>query len=88
MKRLIFFLLLLCLAGCGSEAYNNRGISWDEKGEYDKAIADYSAHIRLKPDDGYRAYLGRAVAYGSKGDRVSYERDLSQAKLRGYKDPE
>ena len=71
-----------------TNAYLERGGVYSKKREYDKAIADYSAHIRLKPDDGYRAYLGRAVAYGSKGDRVSYERDLSQAKLRGYKDPE
>ena len=30
-------------------AYNNRGIAWRDKKEYDKAIADYNEAIRLDP---------------------------------------
>ena len=30
-------------------AYSNRGCVWDEKKEYDKAIADYDAAIRIDP---------------------------------------
>ena len=42
MKRLILFLLLLCLAGCGSEAYTNRGIAYQKIGEKTKADADFA----------------------------------------------
>ena len=41
MKQLTVCLLLLCLAGYGSEGYTNRGIAYAQKSEYEKAIADY-----------------------------------------------
>ncbi len=28
----------------------NRGSAWDDKGEYDRAIEDYTAALRIKPD--------------------------------------
>ena len=31
-------------------AYYNRGFAYEEKGEHDQAIADYTEAIRLKPD--------------------------------------
>ena len=48
-------------------AYNNRGDAYANKGDYDKAIADYTEAIRLKPDYAY-AYYGRGKAYAEKGD--------------------
>ena len=48
-------------------AYNNRGIAYDEKGEYDKAIADCSEAIRLDPKTA-AAYSNRGLAYADKGD--------------------
>jgi tetratricopeptide (TPR) repeat protein len=50
-----------------AEAYYNRGLAFDSKGEHDKAIADFGEAIRLKPDFGY-AYDGRGVAEYLKGD--------------------
>ncbi len=46
-------------------AYNNRGTVYDEKGEYDRAIADYGQALRLKPDYPH-AYKnrGRMQFYG------------------------
>jgi lipoprotein NlpI len=41
-------------------AFHNRGDRYLRKGEGDKAIADYDAAIRLKPDD--------AVAFNNRGD--------------------
>ena len=32
-----------------ADAYNQRGIAWKNKGEIDKAIADYSQSIRTDP---------------------------------------
>ena len=49
MKRLIFFLLLLCFAGYGSEAYTNRGIAYGQKGEYEKAMECYQAVLDFFP---------------------------------------
>src|SRR5580658_9971929 len=41
-------------------AFHNRGDRYLGKGERDKAIADYDAAIRLRPDD--------AVAFNNRGD--------------------
>jgi hypothetical protein len=30
----------------------HRGLAWTDKGDYDRAIADYSAAIRLNPKKG------------------------------------
>ena len=43
------------------------------KGDYDRAIADYDRAIQLKPDYA-DAYVGRGVAYGEKGD---YDRAIA-----------
>lgn len=40
--------------------FTSRGILWQDKKEYDKAIADYSEAIRLDPENG--------IAYGNRGD--------------------
>ena len=42
-------------------AYNRRGIAYGKKGEFDKAIADFTEAIRLKPDFAV-AYLNRGIA--------------------------
>ena len=59
-------------------AFNNRGIVYDHKGEYDRAIADYDRAIELVPNDA-TAYNNRGVAYGKKGDYDRAIRDYDQA---------
>jgi tetratricopeptide (TPR) repeat protein len=54
-------------------AYNSRGNLWQWKGEYDRAIADYTAAISINPKYS-RAYIGRGVAYAEKHD---YDRALA-----------
>ena len=60
-------------------AYNNRGVAWKNKGEYDLAIADYNTAIKL--DKNYvSAYSNRGVALYRKGDNdralVEYNKAL------------
>jgi tetratricopeptide (TPR) repeat protein len=47
-------------------SYYNRGYAWDEKGEYDKAIADYTMAIELNPKF-TEAYYNRGNAWEFKG---------------------
>ncbi|MDE0017857.1 MAG: tetratricopeptide repeat protein [Candidatus Poribacteria bacterium] len=47
--------------------YNNRGIDYGEKGEYDLAIEDFTKAIELKPDYAI-AYNNRGAVYRSKGE--------------------
>ena len=51
-----------------SFAYTNRGNAYDDKGEYDLAIADFNKAIALNPNDAY-AYNNRGVTYEKNGDK-------------------
>ncbi len=46
-------------------AYNNRGVAYKNKGQYDRAIEDYNKAIALDPNDA-SAYTNRGVAYNEK----------------------
>ena len=61
-----------------AEAYYGRGCGYGEKGDYDKAIADYTEAIRLDPKFA-TAYYGRGVAYGEKGDYDKAIADYTEA---------
>ncbi|MGH6977268.1 MAG: tetratricopeptide repeat protein, partial [Stellaceae bacterium] len=43
-------------------AFYNRGTAFSAKGQYDRAIADFSQALKLDPDDGI-SYIGRGNAY-------------------------
>ena len=64
-----------------AEAYVGRGRSYLSMGEHDKAIADLTQGIQLKPDDFsvYFAYQWRALAYAFKGDMKSAAQDRAKA---------
>ncbi len=49
-----------------SHVYNNRGIGFGQKQLFDLAISDFSAAIRLSPEN-YQAYRNRGNAYYQKG---------------------
>ena len=59
-------------------AYNNRGMTYNGTGEYDRAIADYSEAIRLNPKDP-AAYNNRGNAYSRKGEYDRAIADLNEA---------
>src|SRR5262249_51849600 len=47
-------------------AYVNRGVSYKNKGDFDRAIADYNQAIALDPRDSV-VYFNRGYAYSGKG---------------------
>ena len=58
--------------------YCNRGIAYRHKGEYDKAIADYTEAIRLDPKYA-KAYNNRGIAYRHKGEFDKAIADYTEA---------
>ena len=56
-----------------AKGYLDRAVEYYNKGDYDRAIADYTQAIRLDPNDA-NAYSYRAIAYNYKGD---YDRAIA-----------
>ena len=54
--------------------YNNRGLAYMQKGDFDHAIADFSQAMRLYPMKSASAFNNRAMAYAGKGQ---YDRALA-----------
>ena len=65
-------------AGRPSINYNNRGYAYRDKGDTDRAIADFNEAIRLDPKNAI-AYTNRGLAYGDKGDTDRAIADLTEA---------
>ena len=59
-------------------AHHERGLAYRSKGDFDRAIADYSEAIRLDPKLA-AAYNNRGNAYKNKGDFDRAIADLSEA---------
>jgi len=47
-------------------AYNNRGLTYDDMGRFDEAIADFDKAIALAPSD-HQAYTNRGMLFGKTG---------------------
>jgi tetratricopeptide (TPR) repeat protein len=58
--------------------YNNRGIAYNNQGDYDRAIADYTEAIRLDPKYA-GAFSNRGTAYRNKGDNGRAIADYTEA---------
>jgi hypothetical protein len=61
-----------------SVVYNNRGNAWDKKGDYGKAIADYTKAIEINPRYA-SAYYTRSIAWGKKGNSDRAIADYTKA---------
>ena len=61
-----------------AKAYNNRGVAYYKKGDYDRAIADYNEALRLDPKDA-SAYNNRGSAYAGEGDHDRAIADYNEA---------
>jgi tetratricopeptide (TPR) repeat protein len=58
--------------------YARRGSAYHDRREYDRAIADYTKIIEIKPRDAV-AYNNRGMAYRAKGDNDSAIADYTKA---------
>jgi Flp pilus assembly protein TadD len=58
-------------------------MAYGKKGDLDKAIADYTEAIRLRPQYA-KAYYNRGTAYREKGMNSEAEADFVQAKKLGF----
>jgi tetratricopeptide (TPR) repeat protein len=65
-----------------AETYYNRGLAHSKKGELDKAIADYTKAIELKPDYA-DAYYNRGGAWLRLGEREKAKSDMATAREMG-----
>ena len=57
---------------------NNRGVAHSRKGDFDRAIEDYTEAIRLYPNYD-KAFYNRGIAYRRKGDHDRAIKDYSEA---------
>jgi len=65
----------------GAAAWGFLGLG---KADFDRAIADFTEAIRLKPDCA-EAYYCRGTAYGMQGEKDKADADLAEARRLGYK---
>jgi tetratricopeptide (TPR) repeat protein len=63
-------------------ALGNRAIGLRLSGQYDRAIADFDAAVRINPNIA-GLYLERGLAYDAKGEHLPAIRDFSEAIERG-----
>jgi Flp pilus assembly protein TadD len=59
-----------------------RGMAYGKNGDLENAIADFTAAIQRKPNDGM-AFYNRGIIYALKDEPVKAEEDLLQAKKLG-----
>jgi tetratricopeptide (TPR) repeat protein len=56
----------------------SRGVAYKDKGEHDKAVADYTQALRLDPNYA-AAYINRGIAYSYKEDYARARADWEKA---------
>ena len=74
LVRYLIVVIALFVCGCATvqmkaQQYVNRGVNWDNKGDYAKAIEDYNQALRINPQDA-PTYNQRGWAWGYRGDHV------------------
>ena len=64
------------------KAYNNRGIVYVWKKQYDLVVADFNKAIELDPKNG-KAYNCRAIVYSYRGETDKARQDIQKAQSLG-----
>jgi tetratricopeptide (TPR) repeat protein len=64
------------------KAYNNRGIAYMWKKQYDLAAADFTKAIELDPQNG-KSYNNRAIVYSYQGETAKALQDIHKAQSLG-----
>jgi tetratricopeptide (TPR) repeat protein len=68
----VLILLVSCFSGCTGSGYNryaddyyDQGIAWYHKGEYDRAVKDFTKVMEMAPEgmDNYVVYYNRGLSY-------------------------
>jgi tetratricopeptide (TPR) repeat protein len=86
---IILPIVLLLLFSCAStqqkqgevrdaKFYNNRGIAYGEKGQYDRAISEFNRAIEINPMDN-KAYNNRGIVYRFQGQYDQAISDFNKA---------
>jgi tetratricopeptide (TPR) repeat protein len=60
-------------------AYNGRGYAWLKRKDYDRAVADFTEAIKVRPDGYHLPWIGRAEARLLKGDAKEALADAQRA---------
>lgn len=61
------------------QAYHNRGMAYEEKGDFDKAIADYRRVLELNTPDPSRTLSSRGLAYAKQNQLDKAFSDMNEA---------
>ena len=69
-----------------AEFYNNRGMAYRDKGQYNQAISDYNKSLEINPTFA-EAYYNRGRAYYLKREYDKSLEDIKKAQDLGYKIP-
>jgi tetratricopeptide (TPR) repeat protein len=95
MKRIFWLLIVIVLllaAGCATKqtdlndanAYNYRGIAYQRKGQYDRAISAYTKALEINPRIA-EVYCNRGRAYFKKGQYDKAWENVHKAEDLGLK---
>lgn len=84
VKVIGIILFFLILSSCASTSYYNLGSIYYVKGEYDKAIVDFTKAIEIDPN-GATAYKNRGFAYYAKKEYDRAWEDVYKAQALGIK---
>ncbi len=66
-----------------AEAYNNRGNTHADKGQYDQAISDYTKALEINPQDAI-AYCNRGIVYYFRKEYGKSWENVKKARSLGY----
>jgi len=88
-KRNLFracIVVCLFLAGCRDKYFDHyrRGVVYENKGEYEHAIAEYTKAIEINPRHA-PSYNNRAVCYYDKEEYDKAWKDVHKAQSLGYR---